>query len=77
MSVWKNIKQRLIAFVLGVILTIAGLIMLYYDFFGKHVNSYSSTTEYSIAAFFIGIALLAIAFSKKKETGEGPGVSSK
>ena len=70
MSFLKNAKNRIIAFVVGVVLTAVGLIMLYYDFFGKKENSYSDTSYYSIAAFFIGIAALFISFEKKKKVPE-------
>lgn len=70
MSFLKNAKKRIIAFVIGIIATALGLIMLYYDFFGKKVNSYSDTSYYSIAALFIGIASLLIAFEKKKKEPE-------
>jgi len=67
MSLLKNAKNRIVAFVVGVVLTAVGLIMLYYDFFGKKENWYSDTSSYSIAAFFIGLAALFIAFEKKKK----------
>ena len=70
MSFLKNTKNRIISFVVGVVLTAVGLIMLYYDFFGRKENSYSDTSSYSIAAFFIGLAALFIAFEKKKEAPE-------
>ncbi len=70
MSFLKNAKKRIISFIIGIVATAIGLIMLYYDFFGKKVNSYSDTSYYSIAALFIGIALLMIAFEKKKKEPE-------
>ena len=67
MSFWKNAKKRMISFIIGIVATALGLIMLYYDFFGKKDNWYSDTSYYSIAALFIGIACLLIAFEKKKQ----------
>ena len=67
MSFLKNAKNRIIAFIVGIVCTALGLIMLYFDFFGKKENWYSDTSSYSIAAFFIGIASLFIAFEKKKK----------
>jgi len=67
MSLLKNVKNRIIAFCAGVILTIAGAILLYFDFFGKKDQWYSDTSSYSYATFFIGIAALLIAFEKKKK----------
>jgi hypothetical protein len=48
-----------------------GLMMLYYDFFGRKDQWYTDTSYYSIAAFFIGIAAFAIAFERKRKKPEG------
>jgi uncharacterized membrane protein HdeD (DUF308 family) len=70
MSFLKNAKKRIIAFVVGIVATALGLLMLYYDFFGKKANYYSDTSYYSWAALLIGIASLMIAFEKKKKDPE-------
>jgi hypothetical protein len=69
-SAGKNVRTRVAAFIVGLIATPLGLIMLYYDFFGKKDQWYSDTSYYSIAAFFIGIACFMIAFEKKKPGGD-------
>jgi membrane protease YdiL (CAAX protease family) len=67
-STWKNVKSRIIAFIVGIIFTPFGLVMLYYDFFGKKDQWYSDTSYYSWAIFFIGVASFLIAFERKKKT---------
>jgi hypothetical protein len=73
----KKLKTRVSAFIVGLIATPLGLIMLYYDFFGKKDHWYSDTSYYSIAAFFIGIASFMIAFEKKKSGGENDPATKK
>jgi hypothetical protein len=66
-SVLKNIKDRLVMFILGVVSTAGGLLLLYFDLFGKKDQWYTDNLNYSIPMFFIGITLVWLAFSKKKE----------
>jgi|GEM_PF-2781124 len=78
MSRLKNAKNSIISFVIGIICIPAGLLLIYFDFFGKKDQWYSDTSYYSYATFFIGLACLLMAFEKKKKpTDEGPGESSK
>lgn len=71
MSIWKNIKDRIVAFVIGVVMTVIGAILLYYDFFGRH-EVYTDNLSYSIPIFFTGIACILIAFDKKKKKEDLP-----
>ncbi|MBC7874759.1 MAG: hypothetical protein H7Y01_12225 [Ferruginibacter sp.] len=76
MSFLKNAKNRIIAFIIGIVFTVLGSVMLYLDFFGKKEQWYSDTSSYSIAIFFIGMAALLIAFEKKNKQQEQKNNSS-
>jgi hypothetical protein len=52
-------------------MTPLGAVMLYYDFFGKKDQWYTDTSYYSIAMLFMGMALILIAFERKKKKPEG------
>jgi hypothetical protein len=66
MSVLKNIKDRLVMFIIGVISTAGSLVLLYWDLFRKKGQWYTDNMNYSIPMFFIGITLVCLAFAKKK-----------
>lgn len=73
MKFLKNIGGRALYLVVGIILTILGAYLIYFDFANSGKNSYSGgITTFSIAMFIIGLASVGVAFSKKKPDNKQP-----
>ena len=65
MSLFKNIKSRLAYFIVGLILTVVGALLFYADFTSSTQSVHHSISSIPIIMLIIGIAAVAIAFSKK------------
>ncbi|HEV7781225.1 MAG TPA: hypothetical protein VGO58_08155 [Chitinophagaceae bacterium] len=68
-----SIKTRIITLVLGIGFTIAGGLLTYFEFFGKHDNWYTDTGYFPLGTLITGIVLVIVAFEKKKKTSEQEG----
>lgn len=73
-----TVKNRIIAFVLGIVCTIGGGILTYFEFFGKGDQWYMDTSIFSYGTLMLGIVLVMVAFErKKKSTRDETGSSTK
>ena len=67
MSLLKNIKDRMVLFVIGIVMTAVACFLFYYDFVGPKTVYSGNSLSYSIPIFFTGICCVLFAFDKKKK----------
>jgi ABC-type transport system involved in multi-copper enzyme maturation permease subunit len=72
MGFLKNMGSRLLYFIIGVILTVLGALLVYFEFKSNwgHSSVNSHYSSYPFIMLVIGIAAIAISFSKNINTVE-------